>query len=276
MLDPTVDKLAIKLAKPAANAVIPAPAAKHPTPIKVIAAPNIKRVGASGVSNKPATPITVKAPANIINPAAICPQLILPNATNTGANILRAPATINKAAAPASVPVITVIAAANITNEPAKVTRLFAIPSQDISPIILRAAAKPIRATLITVKPTLIIGKLLGIMFTAPAIINKAPAIVNKPFPISVQDKFPNFSTATANTFIAAPIINIPVAVEIIPLGLPISLVNITISDNITAIEPNPLINSLIFNPESCSTACVNTTNDVAKSSNPVPLRIPN
>ena len=95
---------AASVVNPVANIIIPAPAAKQATPSKVIAPLTAKIGKTSGLNTAPAIPTIVNAPAIATKPFTISPHDILPSATITGVNILKAAAITSNAAALVNIP----------------------------------------------------------------------------------------------------------------------------------------------------------------------------
>ncbi len=186
---------AARAVKPTAKADKPAPARARPapiprtdTPIRANAPLKPRIVGTRGVSTRPATPMTVKAPARATRPLAIASQLIAPRILSTGVKTSKAEAATSIAAEPARVPVIAFKATARIVIAPPRVTRPLAISSHDILPVLLRAFAMITRAADTAIRPAPIPTMFLGIKFTATVTAARAPAIATNPFAISSHD----------------------------------------------------------------------------------------
>ena len=224
----------------------PPPIAAIPTPNKAIDPANPIIEGITGVNTAPAIPITVKAPAKTIRLLAISPIVISPSDFKTGVKIFNAADATNKAADPASVPVIAFKATANITNDPPKATKPFAISFHSILPIDCNACARINKELATIVKPTAFVIIPSGKAFIAMATAPKAPPNPNKPFPISPKSPIAVISLiADANIFIAAPIRINEAPVDITFVAFPVSFVNIANSANIAPIPAIPFTNSL-------------------------------
>src|SRR5574344_1198393 len=243
-----------KAVKPIANADNPAPAANNPAPIprtprpiKVNAPANPRIAGTRGVNTKPATPRTANAPAIDTRPFAMDSQLIAPKILRTGVNTAKAAAATSIAADPAKVPFITLRPIANIAIDPPKTVNPLAISSQLILPILSRADAMITSAVDTTIKPTPISTIFLGMKLTAKVTAANAPAIPTKAFPRSSHVIEAKSLAAEANIFIAAEIAIKAIPVEITFFALPVSFVNIVISNSNAPILDNPFARSSHF-----------------------------
>ena len=239
---------AARAVKPTAKADKPAPARARPapiprtdTPIRANAPLRPRIVGTRGVSTRPATPMTVKAPARATRPLAMASQLIAPRILSTGVNTSRAEAATSIAAEPARVPVITFKPTARIAIAPLRVTRPLAISSQDILPILLSAFAIMTRAADTAIRPVPIPTMFLGMKFTATVTAVSAPAIETRPLAISSQDIEPKSLIADARIFIAAAISINAKPVEITCLAFPVRFVKRAISASNAPTDTRPL-----------------------------------
>ena len=169
---------------PAPAARRPAPIAAVPTPISANAPASARIVGTRGVSTRPATPITVNAPAIVTSPLAMLSQLIEPRASSTGVRIASAPAATSMAAEPGKVPFITFRPMASSARAPPIVTSPFAISSQVIPPIFPRAFATISSAAPTAIRPTPTLIVFFGITFIAIATSANAPPIATSPLAI--------------------------------------------------------------------------------------------
>ena len=264
-----------KAESPVENARIPAPAARHPTPNTAIAAESPRIAGVSGPNTTPATPSTVKEPASATKPLAMLSQDIFPNVLITGVNTASAADTVRTAAAPGSAPLIALSATTRMVMEPARVTKPLAISSQDIPPIFRTASPMMSNAAPTSTIPVAFDIIPFGRRCIATVTAAKEPAIVVRPRPISPQDKFPIFSTASPNTSMAAPRIVIAVAVETTCFALAVTLVNTANSVRTTATADNPFKRLEISKVPNAPTASVRMLMDAARRTKPVPFRIP-
>ena len=225
----------------------PAPRPVIPIPISANAPPKPRMVGSRGVKSAPAVPITVKAPATVISPLAMDSQLILPSVKSTGVKTAKAPTATSIAAEPARVPFIRFRPIANSARAPPIVTRLFAMPSQLMPPILPRASARIFKAAPTVTSPAPVAIRFFGIALIAMATSARAPPMASRPFPIASRDIPPKSAMAEANIFMAAPISIMAKPMETSPLTFPVSLVNATISRRTAPTELNPLTNSPTF-----------------------------
>ena len=133
---------------------------------------------------------------------------------------------------------------ASSAKAPPMATRLFAMPSQLIPPILPRASARTFSAAPTVTSPAPVAIRFFGMARIAMATSASAPPIARRPLPISSKDIPPKSAIAEANIFIAAPISIMARPVEISPCAFPVSLVKAVISRRRAPIELSPLTNS--------------------------------
>ena len=240
-----------------------------------MAAESPKIAGVNGPNATPATPRTVKEPASATNPLAMLSQDIFPNDFRTGVNIANAADTVRTAAAPGSAVFMALSATTRMVMEPARVTNPLAISSQDIPPIFRTASPMMSNAAPTSIIPVAFDIIPFGRRFIATVTAAREPAIVVSPRPISPQDKFPIFSTASPNTSMAAPRIVIAVAVEITCFAFAVTLVNTASSVRTTATADSPFKRLEISKAPNAPTASARILMDAARRTNPVPFRTP-
>ena len=272
---------AARAVKPTARADKPAPARAKPapmprtdTPISANAPLRPRMVGTKGVSTKPATPMTVNAPANATRPLAIASQLIAPRILSTGVITSSAEAATIIAAEPARVPVIALRPMARIAIAPPRVTKPLAISSQVIPLILLRASAIITKAAATAIRPVPIPTIFLGINLTATVTAVRAPAIATRPLASSSHDIEEKSCTAEANIFIDAAIAINATPVDITCLAFPVKLVKSVISANNAPTETNPFAISSHSMPPKSSQAEANTLIAAANITIPVAVVI--
>ena len=235
-------------AKPVANADTPAPAAKQPAPNNTTAPAKPINPGTTGVINNPATPMTDNAPANVANPAAICPQLRLLIAISCGVNIAIAAETTNNAPAPAILPVIAYIATPSTVNPPANATKPLPISSHPMDDNDLIALPITNKALDVTNKPApTVVSFAPDMSLVAVPIIVNPPANVINPLAISSHCIPAIERIAELNTCKDAPITAIAAAVTNNLPALPERFENAAISANNTPIPDRPCINLSTF-----------------------------
>ena len=259
---------------PAPASAKPAPIPRTDTPINANAPLRPRIVGTRGVSTRPATPITVNAPANATRPLAIASQLIAPRILSTGVSTSNADAATSIAAEPARVPVIALRPIARIAIAPPRVTRPLAISSQVIPLILLRASAIITSAPATAIRPVPIPIMFLGMKLTATVTAVRAPAIATSPFAISSQDSEEKSCTAEANIFIKAAIAINAMPVDITCLAFPVRLVKSVISASNAPTATSPLAISPHFMPPKSSQAEARTFIAAANITIPVAVVI--
>ena len=204
--------------KPVPKANKPAPTNAHDTLNNAIAPAKAINVGTTGVNAKPATPITVNAPANASNPIPTSCKLSELNAINCGVNNAKAPAIITIAVAPNIHPDIAYIATPNIVNEPAKAVSPTANDSQDMLPNDCKATLNTNNDADINPIPTASNDNCPpGINAVAAPNIVKAPAILVNPTASSPHDSEPKLLIAGTRRFNAPANIVKLTAVDSIP-----------------------------------------------------------
>ena len=196
-------------------------------------------------------------PARTSKPFPICAILILPSCSRTGARTLSAMATTRSAAAPAIAVVISFIATAMITNDPASARRPLPICSMERLPIASSALDMTSMAA-----PRAIMPRPMPTIPLAPPAIAVKPARTRimadiAPTPLArLPSSMPeSFSTAVANMFseTARSRSPAPVLMPIEPiLGL---LRNFASAPRRTIVPPRPLARLPSSMPESFSTA---------------------
>ena len=233
--------------------VKPVPNANKPAPIKAqdklnkdIAPANAINVGTTGVNRRPATPITVNAPANANNPVPTCCRLSELNAINCGVNNANAPAIITIAVAPNIQPDIAYIATPNIVNEPAKAVSPTANDSQDILEKDCKAALNTNNDADIKPTPTAT-NDSFPPDINAVAVPNTTnePAMPSNPLAKFSQDIEPIPLTAGTIRFNATANAVNPIAVVIIPPDVVPKRENTDNPVNITPIPAKPCTNAL-------------------------------
>ena len=259
-----------KADRPAPARAKPAPIPTTDTPISANAPLKPRIVGTRGVRTRPATPITVNAPARATSPLAIAVQLIAPRMLSTGVMTSNALAATNIAADPASVPVIAFKPIARIAIAPPRVTKPLAISSQVIPLILLRASAITTKAAATAIRPVPIPTIFLGMKLTAIVTAVSAPAIATSPLAISSQDIEPKSCTAEANIFIEAAIAIKATPVDITCLAFPVRFVKSVISASNAPTETNPFAISSHSMPPKSSQAEANTLIAAANITIPV------
>ena len=260
--------------KPAPASAKPAPIPRTETPIRANAPLRPRIVGTRGVSTRPATPMTVNAPANVTRPLAIASQLIAPRILRTGDITSSAEAATNIAAELASVPVIAFKPIAKIAMAPPRAIRPLAISSQVIPLILLRASATTTKAAATAIRPVPMPIIFLGMKLTATVIAVKAPAIATRPLAISPQDIEEKSCTAEANIFIDAAIAINATPVDITCLAFPVRFVKSVISANRMPTDVNPFAISSHFMPPKSSQAEARTLIAAANITIPVAVVI--
>src|SRR3972149_4857773 len=162
-----------------------------------------------------------------------------------------------------------------ITNEPASTPKPFPISSQDIPPIDFKAFDNITKAVLTASKPTPITSIFFGISLMATVTIAKDAAIAAKPRPNSSQLISANFDKANENITIAFAKIVKPIAVDIMPLGLPDNLINKANSARIAPIAIRPCVNLAGSIFANCRTANASILRAIPKDINPADLTAP-
>ena len=240
-------RAAAKAVNPTANADKPIPAAKSPAPIATTPTPiranaplNARIVPTNGVRTAPATPITVNAPATVIKPFAMLPQLIAPKTLRTGVKTAKAVAATSIAAEPANVPFIRLRPIANSAKAPPIAISPLAISSHEDLPILPKASATISRAAPTTIRPAPMPTMFLGIKFVAIATSAKAPPIATSPLAISFHENLAKSLIADANIFIAAAISTRASPEDITCFAFPVSFVNAAISRSNAPIAVRP------------------------------------
>ena len=261
--------------RPVPNANIPAPINAHEALNNAIAPANAINVGTTGDNTKPATPITVNAPANANNPIPTCCKLSELKAINCGVNNANAPAIITIAVAPNIHPDIAYIATPNIVNEPAKAERPTANVSHDMLPKDCKAALNTNNEADIKPIPTATNDNLPpGIKAVAVPNMIKAPAIPSNPLPKFSHGIEPILLTAGTKRFNAPANIVNPTAVDIIPPDAVPKYENNANSVSIKPIPAKPCFNASISILPNCFTANANTFNAAANIN--IPAALPN
>ena len=232
-----------------AIAVIPAPIRNTPTPIAATPIPNItiaadkrNKVGTSGFNNNPATPITVKAPANTINDFAMDSQDMSPKLFRTGARAANAIVAMSKAAEPLTDPFINARPAARINRDPPSAASPLAIPSHDIPLIFIRASVNITIAVETAMRPTPILIIFFGINFIAIVTAANAPANPNRPLAIADQDSLDMSLTEEVSIFMATATAIMPMPTDIIFFEFLVSIVKAANSPNSIPTAERPFI----------------------------------
>ena len=148
------------------------------------------------------------------------------------------------AAAPNRQPVIAAAATPNISNAPAKVTRPFAICSQDMPDNAFNDKLNTNNAPAIIPIPIAVIAIDFGINAAETPSISNAPAMLVNPLAISSHDKELRDFTAADSINIAPDNIVIPIAVDISPLDAVPNFANNANSVSINPIPTNPCCNA--------------------------------
>ena len=258
------------LAENAVNATdtasIPAPANAQPTPNNVTAPATFTIVPARGLRTAVATPRTVNAPASANNAAPIFLIDMLPSILSTGVITAKDDAATVSAADAAKVPFIAFKPTARTAIDPPRATMPFAIASQDIPPILTRAAVRMFKDVLTITRPLPMLTMFLGISRTAIVTAAREPPIAVNPLAISLHFIAPKSAAADANIFIAAPISIRARLVATTFFAFPVSFVNAAISASKTPIEAKPFAMPIQSNSAKSAVADANILIAAAKA----------